>query len=305
MPDDKDKCKGYDDNIDLDNDGIADGCDLNIDFDLDNIPDSLDLCPDDFATIDLNKDGCQDLELCFDDSCDYIQKGSELEGEDRVFTLFTVKMAAIAITTPTIIMAGYVLSSETIRFPFSKKWWTLSVILFGLKRENGEFQRGRILGFLSGNQGAHIALIKNVLNLSNGQMSHHLSVLEKESLVWSVGDGRKLRYYTHHVEMDDLKSLPKPPAQVIFGSTQYSILKKIEEKDREEFTLSQLSTNLKKTPSLVNYHLSNLFMNNYIIYKYKKFKKVWKITQDGRTALINSEMDKKSEKTDEELGESV
>lgn len=295
VPDHEDKCKGYDDNIDLDNDGIADGCDLNIDFDLDNIPDSLDLCPDDFATIDLNKDGCQDLELCFDESCDNIQKGVELEGKEGVFTIFTIKMAAIGITTPTVIMAGYILSSETIRFPFNKKWLALSAILLGMKRENGEFQRGRILGFLSGNQGAHVALIKNVLSLSNGQMAHHLSVLEKENLVWSVGDGRKLRYYTHHVEMDELKSLPKPPARVIYGSTQHAILVKIEEKDSEEFTLSQLSNNLKRTPSLVNYHLSNLFLNNYIIYKYRKFKKVWKITQDGKTALINSEINKKSE----------
>ena len=100
---------------------------------------------------------------------------------------------------------------------------------------------------------------------------------------------------SYDIEIDELKSLPKPPLEVIYGSTQYSILKKIEEFKGMNSTLSQLSTNLKKTPSLVNYHLSNLYLNNFIIYKYKKFTKIWMITQEGETALINSDLNKKSD----------
>jgi len=296
--DSEDNCKGYDDKIDLDNDGIPDGCDSNIDFDRDGVPDSLDTCPNDFATIDLNRDGCQDLDLCLEISCDNLQQSVDLEAKDGLMTSLTIKVAAISITTPTLIMVGYVCSSETIRFPFNKRWWAFTALLFGMKRESGEFQRGRILGFLSGNQGAHVALIKNILKLSNGQMSHHLTVLEKEGLVWSIGDGRKLRYYTHHIEIDDYKSLPKPPLHVVFGSTQYTILKRIEEEKGENTTLSELSNALKRTPSLVNYHLSNLYQNNFIIYKFKKFSKVWGITPDGETALINAELNKKDKVED-------
>lgn len=295
VADSEDNCKGYDDNIDLDNDGIADGCDLNIDFDNDGIPDSLDVCPNDFSTIDLNRDGCQDFDLCLEITCDNSLKSVDLEAKDEWAASLTIKIATISITTPTIIMVGYVCSSETIRFPLNKRWWAFAALFLGIKRESGEFQRGRILGFLIGNQGAHVALIKKILSLSNGQMSHHLTVLEKEGLIWSVSDGRKLRFYTHHIEIDELKSLPKPPLEVIYGSTQYSILKKIEEFKGMNSTLSELSTNLKKTPSLVNYHLSNLYLNNFIIYKYKKFTKIWVITQEGETALINSDLNKKSD----------
>ena len=292
VADSEDNCKGYDDNVDLDNDGIPDGCDTNIDFDNDNIPDLLDVCPNDFATIDLNGDGCQDLDLCLEIVCENSQSSVDLEAKDGWAASLTVKIATISIATPTIVMVGYVCSSETIRFPFNKRWLALTALLLGIKRESGEFQRGRILGFLIGNQGAHVALIKKILNLSNGQMSHHLTVLEKEGLVWSVSDGRKLRFYTHHIEVDKLKSLPKPPLEVIFGSTLYLILKKIEELKGTNPTLSRLSTELKKTPSLVNYHLSNLYLNNFIIYSYKKFTKIWKITQEGETALINSDLNK-------------
>ncbi len=298
IADSNDACDGYDDNIDIDNDGVADGCDPNIDFDLDNIPDLLDLCPQDFATYDSNGDGCQDLEICIEEPCNNILQATEPEGKKGVVTILTMKIAAIGVTAPTIIMVGYVCSSETVRFPMSKRWWAVSTLMLGIKRESGEFQRGRILGFLSGSQGAHVALIKKILNLSNGQMSHHLSILEKEGLVWSVGDGRKLRYYTHHIKIDNLESLPKPPLQIINGSTQHTILLKIEENEENGITLSQISNELKRTPSLINYHISSLYSSDYITSQYKKFTKIWLITQEGKAALIDSDLIKNIEENE-------
>ncbi len=65
VKDNLDKCNGYDDFVDLDNDSIPDGCDELIDSDNDSVSDSMDLCEghDDLVDIDNDTipDGCDEL----------------------------------------------------------------------------------------------------------------------------------------------------------------------------------------------------------------------------------------------------
>jgi len=58
----EDECEGHDDNIDLDNDGIVDGCDEIIDSDGDGINDEVDMCKEDPETPNnyQDEDGCPD-----------------------------------------------------------------------------------------------------------------------------------------------------------------------------------------------------------------------------------------------------
>jgi hypothetical protein len=65
IKDNLDKCNGYNDSIDIDNDSIPDGCDNLIDSDNDSIADSLDICQGFDDNIDFDNDsipdGCDNL----------------------------------------------------------------------------------------------------------------------------------------------------------------------------------------------------------------------------------------------------
>ncbi|MDP6906805.1 MAG: aryl-sulfate sulfotransferase [Candidatus Thalassarchaeaceae archaeon] len=58
--DNADICDGFDDTIDIDLDGIPDGCDQLIDSDEDGVSDSSDICPGYDDTIDIDLDGIPD-----------------------------------------------------------------------------------------------------------------------------------------------------------------------------------------------------------------------------------------------------
>ncbi len=54
-----DLCEGHDDGIDVDQDGIPDGCDDSVDSDGDGVVDSSDNCPDTLAGITVDENGCE------------------------------------------------------------------------------------------------------------------------------------------------------------------------------------------------------------------------------------------------------
>ena len=77
--DSEDQCPGFDDNIDVDSDGIPDGCDSLIDSDNDGIADSEDQCLGFDDTADSDSDGIPDgCDTCpgFDDSIDVDADGT-------------------------------------------------------------------------------------------------------------------------------------------------------------------------------------------------------------------------------------
>jgi predicted transcriptional regulator len=55
--------------------------------------------------------------------------------------------------------------------------------------------RHRVHGYIIGNPGAHFALIKQDLNLGNGQLIYHLKRLRDANLIYSKEDGIKKRFY--------------------------------------------------------------------------------------------------------------
>jgi parallel beta-helix repeat protein len=59
--------------------------------------------------------------------------------------------------------------------------------------------RERIFGYLIGNPGAHFGLIKDELDLGNGQLVYHLKQLEDAHMIYSREDGAKKRFYPSEV----------------------------------------------------------------------------------------------------------
>ncbi|MFI1743080.1 PQQ-dependent sugar dehydrogenase [Thalassobellus sediminis] len=78
VSDAEDQCPGFDDAIDIDADGIPDGCDTLIDSDNDGIADSVDQCPGFDDTTDTDSDSIPDgCDICqgFDDNVDLDSDG--------------------------------------------------------------------------------------------------------------------------------------------------------------------------------------------------------------------------------------
>jgi predicted transcriptional regulator len=75
----------------------------------------------------------------------------------------------------------------------------------------GQFTRGRIMGYIEANPGAHFGAVRKALSLSNGNAVHHLRVLEDRGLVSSKNDGMYKRFYPKGAVLppDDGAPLPE------------------------------------------------------------------------------------------------
>ncbi len=73
--------------------------------------------------------------------------------------------------------------------------WILGLMGRTSETSDGRFQRGRLMGYLTANPGCHFRALLSALEMSNGQLSHHLRVLEQEESLWRRKDGRLVRYY--------------------------------------------------------------------------------------------------------------
>ena len=100
VPDSQDQCPGHYDNIDVDNDGIPDGCDPLIDSDGDGVPDSSDKCWGSDDSIDANgngiPDGCDGIVA--DDDGDGVANGNDTCPNTPAGTL--VDIAGCPVNTP-------------------------------------------------------------------------------------------------------------------------------------------------------------------------------------------------------------
>jgi uncharacterized repeat protein (TIGR01451 family) len=107
--------------------------------------------------------------------------------------------------------------------------------------------RGMIRDYITENPGEHFNSIKSELNLRNGTLSHHLSVLERENIVKSVKDGKYRRFFPVGMMLSD-KAYPT------------TIEKRILDAIREKPGIIQknIAIQLGLCQSTVNYHISKL-----------------------------------------------
>ncbi|GEM_PF-278381 len=125
----------------------------------------------------------------------------------------------------------------------------------------GNYQRGRITGFLTAHPGCHLSGLIRALELGNHQAVHHLRILEQDSKVWCRRDGRLLRYYTEKVNRHaELSRLPRPADVNQLSDVALMILRSIAEQAPESRSPSQreLATELKTSQQLISHHLRRL-----------------------------------------------
>ena len=155
----------------------------------------------------------------------------------------------------------YLGNTEWIRIPALQ----VGVGLIGMVRRSGEhdgeYQRGRIMGYLTANPGVHFRALLGALEMSNGQLTHHLKHLQGEERVWRRKDGRLVRFYPASIQatLDD-DELPVPLLTPDPNSLQGKILRLLDATENDIVNLSQkeLAVRLEASQQLVSHHLRTL-----------------------------------------------
>ena len=179
-------------------------------------------------------------------------------------TFTTVAPPLLIVVATTSLLAMLLIgavNTEWIRLPAMN----LGLAVIGMVRKgrdyDGDYQRGRIIGFLVANPGAHFRALLGALSMSNGQLTHHLKVLEGEDKLWRRRDGRLVRFYPASVtQQTDSEELPVPLLTPDPNSLQGKILFLLDQTENEYINLSQreLSDRLEASQQLISHHLRTL-----------------------------------------------
>lgn len=187
---------------------------------------------------------------------------SEVESEstDNIVELVIPATAVVVSTSLLSLCLVFVLNTEWIRIAALNG----GLALIGMVRRrdyDGEFQRGRVVGYLVANPGVHFRALLGALKMSNGQLAHHLKVLEDQELLWRRRDGRMMRYYPSTVDqLLDGENLPVPLLTPDPNSLQGRILNLLDATGNDIVNLSQkeLSDRLESSQQLISHHLKTL-----------------------------------------------
>lgn len=171
-------------------------------------------------------------------------------------------VTVVATTSMFMLLAGILLTNESIRIPATAALLSIGALI-GRTTESadGGFQRGRIVGYLVANPGVHFRALMGALDMSNGQLTHHLRILEDEQRIWRRKDGRLIRFYpasvAHDTPDDDL---PMPALSPDTNSLQGRILKMLDEDGEmaSQPTQADLARRLERSQQLISHHLRTL-----------------------------------------------
>mgnify|MGYP005741297103 FL=1 len=105
----------------------------------------------------------------------------------------------VVITTSVLsLLVVTTVTNEGLRIPATAAGlWFLGLIGKTHETTDGRYQRGRLMGYLTANPGCHFRALMSALDMSNGQITHHLRVLETEEHVWRKSDGRLVLSLIH------------------------------------------------------------------------------------------------------------
>ena len=162
------------------------------------------------------------------------------------------------------LLVGLIATNEGWRIPAtSAGLWFLGLVGRTSETSDGRYQRGRIMGYLTANPGCHFRALMAALEMSNGQITHHLKVLEDEDGIWRRSDGRLVRFYPftsnlHPGIIED--ELPLPPLSPDPNSLQGKILRLLDDDGtmKKYPTQAELAHRLDRSQQLVSHHLRTL-----------------------------------------------
>ena len=180
---------------------------------------------------------------------------------DQIIEYAPASIAVVATTSLSIMSLLYLGNTEWIRIPALQ----VGIGIIGMVRRNGEhdgeYQRGRIMGYLTANPGVHFRALLGALEMSNGQLTHHLKHLEGQERIWRRKDGRLVRFYPASIQTTlDEQELPVPLLTPDPNSLQGKILQLLDATENDIVNLSQkeLAVRLEASQQLISHHLRTL-----------------------------------------------
>ena len=226
-----------------------------------------------------------------------VEKSTEIENPSNN-ELDVVAITTVAVSSTSIIFTLLVIISntESLRIPItSGGLWMLALVGKTHETSDGRFQRGRLIGYLTANPGCHFRALMAALNMSNGQITHHLRLLENHDLIWRINDGRFVRYYPLNNSLypgmnpDDL---PVPPLSPDPKSLQGKILTLLDDEHQiGEFpTQSELAKKLEKSQQLISHHLRTLQKYGLVEKRKMGIKNRYKLTKEA-LFLLETDID--------------
>jgi len=164
--------------------------------------------------------------------------------------------------------------------------WFLGMVGRTHETTDGRYQRGRLMGYLTANPGCHFRALMAALDMSNGQITHHLRILESEEAIWRRKDGRLVRYYPLTNTMNpgmSQEELPVPPLSPDPNSLQGKILTLLDaDGPMGEFpTQAELAKRLEKSQQLVSHHLRTLQKFGLVEKRKMGIKNRYKLTREA------------------------
>ena len=188
-----------------------------------------------------------------------------------------------------------------------------ALITKGSETPDGEYQQGRIVGYLAAHQGCHLSALIRGLGLGNHQAAHHLRILRDRGLIWHRRDGRRLRFYTADVPHDTApEELPLPLLIMAPDSVLMQLLRELAVVQRGERppTQSELAARMACSQSVVSHHLRTLRLHGVVASKRAGTRTRHLVTAKGRRIAAGSTeaeppKDPKAEAEAEELAEEL
>ena len=123
------------------------------------------------------------------------------------------------------------------------------------------YLRGKIHGYIIANPGEHYNAIKNALNINNGSLAYHLSILEKEELIKSRNESVYKRFYPYSMNLGDESQSTTNIQKLILNQLEHN----------PGITQKKIAAKLGIHPSTVNYHIKNLHKKDLIRTERKGF----------------------------------
>jgi len=201
----------------------------------------------------------------------------------------TVVTALSVVATTSILSLIFIVaaSNESLRIPSTLAGlWFLGLLGKTHETTDGRYQRGRLMGYLTANPGCHFRALMAALDMSNGQITHHLRILEAEENVWRKKDGRLVRFYPftnqlHPNMIDD--DLPVPPLSPDPNSLQGKILSLLDEDGQMGGfpTQAELAKRLEKSQQLISHHLRTLQKYGLVERRKMGVKNRYKLTREA------------------------
>lgn len=199
------------------------------------------------------------------------------------------QIAVVSLTSTSLILGllVFVSNTESLRIPTTTAGlWLLGLVGKTHETSDGRFQRGRLIGYLTANPGCHFRALMAALSMSNGQITHHLRLLENQELIWRVNDGRFVRYYPLNNSLYpgmNPENLPVPLLSPDPKSLQGKILTLLDDEHQYgEFpTQSELAKKLEKSQQLVSHHLRTLQKYGLVEKRKMGIKNRYKLTKEA------------------------